>query len=135
MKKRVTGIGGLFFKCKDVKAVQQWYEKHLGIKSDNYGAMFQWRDMDDKEKTAYTVWGTFKNDTKYFNPSEKDFMFNYRVENLAELLEELKKEGVTVVGEMEEHSYGKFGWIMDPEGNKIELWEPKDDAAEEDTKQ
>lgn len=135
MKKRVTGIGGLFFKCKDVKAVQQWYETHLGIKSDSYGAMFQWRDIDDKEKTAYTVWGTFKDDTKYFSPSEKDFMFNYRVENLAELMEELKKEGVTIAGEMQEHSYGKFAWVMDPEGNKIELWEPKeDDTSQEENK-
>ena len=125
--KRVTGIGGLFFKCKDRQAIHEWYGKHLGINCNEYGTVFQWREKEDKEHISYTVWSTFKQDTKYFNPSEKEFMFNYRVENLVELLKVLKEEGVTIVGEMEEYSYGKFGWIVDPEGNKVELWEPVDE--------
>lgn len=125
--KRVTGLGGVFFKSKDPKKMQEWYDKHLGIPSGKYGSMFQWREHDKPDKVAYTAWGPFKNDTTYFNPSQKDFMFNYRVENLEELLKVLKEEGVEIVGEMETHDYGKFGWIMDPEGNKIELWEPIDD--------
>jgi predicted enzyme related to lactoylglutathione lyase len=125
--KRVTGLGGVFFKTNDPKKTMQWYEQHLGMKMDDYGHSFQWVEVDKREaKTpALTQWSAFSADTKYFGPSEKPFMFNYRVENLVELLKVLKDEGVTLVGEMQEFSYGKFGWIMDPDGNKIELWEPK----------
>jgi predicted enzyme related to lactoylglutathione lyase len=128
--KRVTGIGGIFFKTKDPAKIKAWYGKHLGLPVDEYGASFKWLEVDNKdaETPALTAWSPFKDDTKYFAPSEKPFMFNYRVENLVELLKLLKEEGVEVVGEMQEFPYGKFGWIMDPEGNKIELWEPKDDG-------
>ena len=126
MKKRVTGIGGIFFKCEDPNKMKAWYGKHLGIESDQYGGLFKWRDHEDKEKVCTTAWSPFAKDTNYYDPSQKDYMFNYRVENLVELLEELKKEGVQVVGKIEEFEYGKFGWIMDPEGRKIELWEPVD---------
>lgn len=126
MKKRVTGIGGIFFKTEDQAKMKEWYGKHLGIESDQYGGLFKWRDYEDKEKVCTTAWSPFTKESDYFQPSEKEFMFNYRVENLVELLEALKKEGVEVVGEIEEYEYGKFGWIMDPEGRKIELWEPKD---------
>jgi len=122
--KRVTGIGGIFFKCDDVAKQKEWYNKHLGINTKD--GVFEWRDKDDADKICVTAFSPFKKDTKYFNPSQKDYMFNYRVDDLTALLEELKKEGVEVVGEIEEYEYGKFGWIMDPEGNKIELWEPKD---------
>jgi predicted enzyme related to lactoylglutathione lyase len=122
MKNRVTGIGGVFFKSKDPKASKEWYNKHLGFNTDDYGATFRWKNDENEECT--TQWSPFKEDTMYFEPSKKEFMFNYRVENLAELLKTLKEEGVTVVGKMEEYSYGKFGWILDNEGNKIELWEP-----------
>lgn len=122
--KRVTGLGGVFFKCEDNEAQKQWYKKHLGIDSNQYGGMFTWRDMDHPEKKCSTAWNPFKKETKYFAPSEKPYMFNYRVENLVELLKVLREEGVQIVGEIEEYDYGKFGWIMDPEGNKIELWEP-----------
>ncbi len=134
--KRVTGIGGIFFKCDDVKSQKEWYQKHLGIPpvSDESGGMFMWREKDSPEQIGLTAWSPFKKDTTYFAPSEKQFMFNYRVENLAALLEELKKEGVQIVGTMEEYSYGKFGWIMDPEGNKIELWEPIDDELSKNLK-
>ena len=124
--KRVTGLGGVFFKCEDPKAQQEWYGKHLGIEAEGGYTMFVWRQKDDPEQVGTTTWSTFKNDTDYFEPSKKDYMFNYRVENLPELLKTLKEEGVEIVGEMQEFSYGKFAWIMDPEGNKIELWEPVD---------
>jgi predicted enzyme related to lactoylglutathione lyase len=130
MKNRVTGIGGIFFKCEDPKKIKEWYGKHLGLPIDDYGASFRWIDplSPDAKAPALTAWSPFKGDTTYFKPSEKPFMFNYRVENLVELLEVLKSEGVQIVGAMEEFSYGKFGWVMDPEGNKIELWEPKDEG-------
>ena len=128
--KRVTGLGGVFFKTTDPKKIKEWYGKHLGLPIDDYGASFKWIDPENKDakSPALTAWSPFKDDTKYFQPSEKQFMFNYRVENLVELLKVLKEEGVQIVGEMQDEPYGKFGWIMDPDGNKIELWEPKDDG-------
>ncbi len=126
MKKRVTGLGGFFFKTKDPDHSKNWYNKHLGLNTDQYGCTFWWKDKEGKD--ASTQWSPFAEDTKYFEPSNKDFMFNYRVENLKELLATLKEEGVTIVGEMEEYDYGKFGWILDNDGNKIELWEPIDSA-------
>lgn len=127
-KPRVTGIGGIFFKTKDPKMIREWYKKHLGIKTpDEYGGIFEWRKSDEPDKKGYTVWSPFAEDTKYFEPSTKDFMFNYRVNDLKSLLSELKKSGVIVIDKIEELEYGKFGWIVDPEGNKIELWEPVDE--------
>jgi len=123
--KRVTGIGGIFFKAEDPKKLTSWYAKHLGLNEQEYGATFSWLEGNPQSPTtARTEWSPFKKDTTYFAPSEKPFMFNYRVENLIELLKVLKEEGVTIIGEVQEYPYGKFGWIMDPEGNKIELWEP-----------
>ena len=122
--KRVTGIGGVFFKSKDPAKTKDWYDKHLGIESGEYGAGFKWRSEEKPDETGYTAWSVFDEDSDYFNPAKKPFMINYRVENLVELLKVLAEEGVEVVGKMEEYSYGKFGWIMDPDGNKIELWEP-----------
>lgn len=124
--KKVTGIGGIFFKSKDPKAINQWYKTHLGFETSPYGTNFEWREMEDSTKKGTTVWNPFKDDTKYFDPSTKDFMINYRVENLEILVEELKKENVTIVDNIETYDYGKFVHIMDPEGNKIELWEPID---------
>ena len=126
--KRVTGIGGVFFKTEDPKKLKEWYGKHLGLPVDEWGVSFKWIDIDhpDAKEPAVTAWSPFKSDTDYFQPSQKPYMFNYRVENLVELLKVLKEEGVQIVGEMQEFSYGKFGWIMDPDGNKIELWEPID---------
>jgi len=126
MKKRVTGIGGLFFKTEDASATKNWYKKHLGFNTDDWGCTFWWKDKEGND--CSTQWSPFQKDTNYFEPSKKDFMFNYRVENLTELLEALKKEGVTVIDKVEEFEYGKFGWIIDLDGNKIELWEPKDAA-------
>jgi predicted enzyme related to lactoylglutathione lyase len=126
MKERVTGIGGLFFKSKDPKATKDWYKKHLGFNTDDYGCTFWWKDK--KGKDCSTQWSPFKADTHYFEPSPKAFMFNYRVSDLEGLLKILKSEDVTIVGEMETYEYGKFAWILDNEGNKIELWEPIDAA-------
>lgn len=124
--KRVTGIGGVFFKAKDPAKMREWYSKHLGLKVDKYGSMFEWRRTDEPHGKAYTQWSPFSEKTKYFHPSQKEFMINYQVENLERLLPVLKAEGVTVVDTMETYSYGKFVHIMDIEGNKIELWEPGD---------
>lgn len=122
--KRVTGIGGIFFKCKEPEKIKQWYQTHLGIKMEPFGAIFNWREEADSTKKGYTVWGPFSEKTKYFEPSTKEFMINYRVENLTALVGELKKEGVNVLDTIEKYDYGKFVHILDIEGNKIELWEP-----------
>ncbi|WP_317739881.1 VOC family protein [Chryseobacterium soli] len=124
--KRVTGIGGIFFTCKDPKKMRQWYKDHLGLTTNDYGAVFEWYQGADNSKKGFTQWSPFSEKTKYFQPSEKDFMINYRVENLEKLVEELKKENVTIVDKIETYEYGKFVHIMDMEGNKIELWEPND---------
>lgn len=124
--KRVTGIGGLFFKSEDPEETKKWYKKHLGIESGQYGGTFEWRHAENPGKKGFTAWGPFSRDTDYYEPSKKDFMFNYRVDNLEKLLKVLENEGVEIVGEMETYEYGKFGWIMDPNGIKIELWEPID---------
>jgi predicted enzyme related to lactoylglutathione lyase len=125
--KRVTGIGGIFFKCKDPEKTKEWYKTHLVFNTDPFGALFVWRQEDDSTKKGYTLWTPFAGNTKYFEPSTKDFMMNYRVENLEALVAELKKEGVTVLDNIESYDYGKFVHILDLEGNKIELWEAKDD--------
>jgi len=126
MNKRVTGIGGVFFKTKDPNAVKEWYSKHLGLNTDQWGCTFWW--LDENGNKCSTQWSPFKEDTEHFKPSGKDFMMNYRVEDLEELLETLKEEGVEVMDEIQKVEEGKFGWIMDLEGNKIELWEPNDEA-------
>ena len=124
--KKVTGIGGIFFKCKDPKAVNEWYKTHLGFDTSPYGTSFEWREIEDSSKKGLTQWNPFAETTKYFEPSTKDFMINYRVADLESLVEELKKEGVTVVDKIEPSDYGKFVHIIDIEGNKIQLWEPND---------
>ncbi len=126
--KKVTGIGGIFFKCKDPDKVKEWYKTHLGLDTDKYGTSFEWRQGADSSKKGFTQWSPFKETTKYFEPSTRDFMINYRVENLEALVEELKKEGVTITDSIETFDYGKFVHILDVEGNKIELWEPVDEV-------
>jgi predicted enzyme related to lactoylglutathione lyase len=124
--KKVTGIGGIFFKCKDPKKMTEWYQKNLGLNTNPYGASFEWYEGNDSTKKGQTQWTPFPETTKYFAPSTKDFMINYRVENLQALAEELKKNGVTIVDTIESFDYGKFLHILDAEGNKVQLWEPKD---------
>lgn len=123
-EKRVTGMGGFFFKAKNPKELVAWYGKHLGFKTDDYGSTFWWKDAHGND--CSTQWSPFPEDTDYYNPSEKPFMQNFRVENLDRLLEQLKSEGITIVGTPETYDYGKFAWILDPEKNKIELWQPND---------
>ena len=124
--KKVTGIGGIFFKSKDPKAMNEWYKTHLGFDTTPYGTSFEWRELEDSSKKGLTQWNPFSENTKYFEPSTKDFMINYRVANIEALVEQLKTEGVTIVDKIEDSDYGKFVHILDLEGNKIELWEPKD---------
>jgi len=123
---KVTGIGGIFFKCKDPQKMKEWYKTHLGLNTNEYGANFEWREASDSTKIGSTQWSPFAETTKYFEPSTKDFMINYRVADLEALVEELKKEAVTIVDKIETYDYGKFVHIIDMEGNKIELWEPND---------
>ena len=127
MNKRVTGIGGIFFKTQDPEKTKEWYNRHLGFNAGQYGGTFEWIQAEKPDQKGTTAWSPFGANTNYFEPSPHEYMFNYRVENLTELLAELRKEGVEVVGEMQEFDYGKFGWILDPEGRKIELWEPVDE--------
>jgi predicted enzyme related to lactoylglutathione lyase len=122
--KRVTGIGGVFFKSQDPEKLYSWYEKHLGIKRmPGNGVMFEWQDAQT-DAEGQTIWSIFPRATKYFDPSHASFMMNYRVEDLDTLLALLKQEGVEVDDKREDSEYGKFAWIMDPDGNRIELWEP-----------
>lgn len=124
LQPRVTGIGGIFFKSKDPKALKKWYQEKLHLDIGPYGARFDWRQGDDSTQYGCTQWTPFAEKSTYFNPSTKDFMINYRVENLELLLTQLQKDGVTIVDTVASFDYGKFLHILDSEGNKIELWEP-----------
>jgi predicted enzyme related to lactoylglutathione lyase len=125
-RRRVTGIGGIFFKAKDPKKLKEWYNTHLGLNTDAYGTVFEWRQATDSTKKGVTQWSPFKETTTYFAPSTKDFMINYRVVHMDALVTELKAEGVNVLDTILRYDYGSFVHIMDLEGNKIELWEPND---------
>ena len=122
----MTGIGGIFFKAKNTKKLQAWYKKHLGLPLDPVwgGWAFYWRGVRAPQKKSYTVWSAFEADTDYFKPSKKDFMFNFQVANLQRVLTSQRRKGVWVDDRIEESEFGKFGWVMDCEGNRIELWEP-----------
>jgi uncharacterized glyoxalase superfamily protein PhnB len=125
---KVTGVGGIFLKSKNPKELAAWYEKNLGIEfGENLFVKFDWIDHSNSNVSGSTVFSLFKEDTTYFNPGNQSFMINFRVKNLVALFETLKKDNVEIVGGVEEYEYGKFGWIMDPEGHKIELWEPVDE--------
>lgn len=125
-QKRVSGIGGIFFKCKDPKKMRSWYRDHLGFNTNQYGAVFEWYQGADSTKKGFSQWSPFSEQTKYFEPSSKEFMLNLRVENLTNLVSLLEKEGVTIVDTIETYDYGKFIHILDLEGNKLELWEAND---------
>jgi predicted enzyme related to lactoylglutathione lyase len=124
--KKVTGIGGIFFKTQDVEKIKTWYHENLGLVIDQYGSPFEFRNADNPTEINFLQWSPFPADTKYFEPSKKEFMINYRVADLVELVKELRQNGVTILDEIEEFEYGKFIHILDPDGNKIELWEPVD---------
>jgi len=118
---RVTGIGGIFFKSRDPKALAAWYAKHLGLPVSPFGGV---KFAEDESRPGVTLWTPFKEDTDYFKPSTKDFMINFRVDDLDALLAQLRSEGVQVDANVQDSEYGKFGWIMDPDGNRVELWQP-----------
>lgn len=117
----VTGIGGIFFKAQDPKALSAWYGKHLGLNISPFGGA---KFAEDEKRPGVTLWTPFKESTDHFKPSTKDFMINFRVDDLDALLDRLRKEGVQVDDNVQDSEFGKFGWIMDPEGNRVELWQP-----------
>jgi predicted enzyme related to lactoylglutathione lyase len=123
--KRVTGIGGIFFKARDPVALRAWYQEHLGIDVQDWGgAAFRWADAEGNPTAGTTIWNVSDAGGNYFDPSTSSFMVNYRVPDLHALIGELRKEGCQVLDKTEASEYGKFGWVIDPEGNKVELWEP-----------
>ncbi|MES2655890.1 MAG: VOC family protein [Bacteroidota bacterium] len=121
---KVTGIGGIFFFTENPKETSAWYKAHLGLDTNDYGATFEFRNIDRPEEINQLQWSPFKAGSDYFAPSKKEFMINYHVQNIEGLVKNLKEKGVTVLDEIATYDYGKFVHIMDPEGNKIELWEP-----------
>jgi len=121
----VTGIGGVFVKSKDQNALKRWYQKKLGMRLNDYGANFLFREHDDPGTEGYAVWGVFAPDTTYFDPSPRPFMLNLRVRDLDGLLKKLAAAGVTPLGAVEDYDYGRFAWVLDPDGTKVELWEQK----------
>ncbi len=129
--RKVSGLGGIFFKTKDPKALRQWYASNLGLEVNQYGSVFEWYQGADSTKKGFTQWSPFKETTTYFEPSNKDFMINYRVEDLDGLVQELKNSGVVLVDSVQRYDYGSFAHIMDPEGNKIELWQANDKVYEQ----
>ncbi len=128
--KKVTGIGGIFFKCKDPGKLREWYQQHLGLEVNPYGAVFEWYQGADSTRKGFTQWSPFKETTRYFEPGTRDFMINYRVADMDALLTELRQSGVTIVDSVQTVEYGKFVHILDLEGNKLELWESNDSEYE-----
>ena len=123
--KRVTGIGGIFFKAKDAPAMHAWYKRHLGIDVQEWGGTaFTWADSDGKPTSGTTVWSVSSESSDQFAPSNASFMINYRVDDLLALVTALKDEGCNVLDKMDDSEFGKFAWVIDPEGNKVELWQP-----------
>lgn len=132
---RVTGIGGIFFRSDDPVKTREWYGKNLGLAIDDYGSSFEFRNSEHPDEINYLIWSPFDKNTDYFSPSVKEFMINYRVQNIEGLVNKLRDNGVTIIDNIEVYEYGKFVHIMDPEGNKIELWEPVDsDLTKKDGK-
>ncbi len=121
---RVTGIGGVFFKCKDPVAQRKWYQEQLGLDTDEYGTNFEWRHSSNPDRLGYSQWSPFKNDSEYF---DGEFMINYRVDDLNGILESLASNGTELIGEIQEEKFGRFAHVRDPEGIKLELWEPNDE--------
>ncbi len=123
---KVTGIGGIFFRTKNPNKIREWYGKNLGMAINEYGSSIEFRNAHNPEEINYLQWSPFDEETDYFQPSEKQFMINYRVQNIEGLVKSLKDNGVPIIDDIKEYDYGKFVHILDPEGNKIELWEPID---------
>jgi catechol 2,3-dioxygenase-like lactoylglutathione lyase family enzyme len=126
-RRKVRGIGGIFFKTPDPTATRDWYRTHLGLNTDAYGTTFEWRQADDSSKPGFSQWSPFSSDTTYFGPPDQAFMINYRVDDLEALVAELRAAGVTVVDEIAVYDYGKFVHVLDLHGQQLELWEPNDE--------
>jgi predicted enzyme related to lactoylglutathione lyase len=126
LEPKVTGIGGIFFFSEDAAKTKEWYAHNLGLEVNEWGSTFEFRNANRPDEINYLQWSPFKNGSDYFTPSKKEFMINYRVQNIEGLVEKLKANGVTIVDEIEQFEYGKFVHIIDAEGTKIELWEPID---------
>ena len=131
-KGRVTGLGGFFITSENPDKLKKWFEKNLGLPCDQYGHLFKWRLPDDPEKIGHTQFSVFEKGSAYLKPGTKDYMINFRVNDVKAIIEDFKRKGLQVAGEIEEYEYGKFGWVIDPEGNKIELWEPVDEIFTND---
>ena len=127
---RITGIGGIFFKSKDPEKLKEWYSRHFGFSTDQYGHLFEFREEDHPGNRGYLQWSPFPAETNYFSPSSREFMVNYRVDDLEGLVAQMRQSGIAFLDEMETYPYGKFIHLLDPEGNKIELWEPADTGFE-----
>ena len=123
---KVTGIGGIFFFSDDTEKTKKWYSENLGLETNQWGSSIEFRNANRPEEINYLQWSPFKKGSEYFSPSKKEFMINYRVQNIEGLVKKLKLNGVTILDTIEKYDYGKFVHIMDDEGNKIELWEPID---------
>jgi predicted enzyme related to lactoylglutathione lyase len=128
MKAYVTGIGGVFFKSKDKQKSIDWYKTNLGIEAESWGKVFDWRTYDNPDLPGSTTWSPFENETDYFGNSGQEFMINYRVSNMDELLKNMEANGIKLVKATESHEYGKFAWVDDCDGRRVELWEPIDSA-------
>ena len=128
---KVTGIGGIFFLTEDPEKTRQWYAENLGIVINPYGASFEFRNANRPDEINYLQWSPFEDSSDYFAPSEKEFMINYRVQNIERLVEKLIENGVTIVDSIVAYEYGKFVHILDADGNKLELWEPVDSVLTE----
>ena len=126
LEPKVNGIGGIFFYSSDPEKSREWYAKHLGLATNAYGSSFEFKNANEPDEINYLQWSPFKEGDAYFEPSKKEFMINYRVQNIEGLVKKLRSEGVEILDEIESFDYGKFVHIMDHEGNKIELWEPQD---------
>lgn len=129
MAKKVTGIGGLIFKSKDPEKTKQWYSKHLGFNTDEYGTSFQWQDENGNK--AHSVWSPLGEDHEHFEEGEKDYILNLRVDDLDQMIADMRQEGVQLIGDVQEYDYGRFAYVIDPDGMKLELWEPNDEAYDE----
>lgn len=131
-KGRVTGVGGVFFLCDDVGDTKQWYSNHLGLKTDQWGSSFQYRLVDRPEVKGMLQWSPFARDTPHFDTSKQEFMINYTVVNIEDLVSQLRADGVTICDDIVSYDYGKFVHIIDGDGRKVELWEPVDNPFEDD---
>lgn len=125
MQGKITGIGGVFFKSDNAQETREWYNQMLGFEAQEWGKTFPWIDINDKSTEGYTVWNVFKRSSDYFGDSNQTFMVNYIVQNMDDLLAKLEQQGVYQVKPMEDSEFGKFAWINDINGQRIELWEPK----------